>query len=197
VLDEYELPTRLQNSHNFSERQLLVPDATEHKCADNCIDRTVWNRQVVRSSASQLDLHPKSRAFFLEILAHKMIGFYTDPLNAFSKKISKVRARARPNLEDSSREIGKQLSFVLLNKSLVFLIEMGKSPCERALAPSIRSGEASRGANFFLVHGPSPGIQLHCSLQFSDEARPIAGATGEYMRDERSQQVSKQPVCLS
>src|SRR5215469_5129057 len=124
---------------------------------------------MVRSSTSQLDLHSKSRSFFLEILAHKRIGFYADPANAFSRKISKVRTRTRSNLQDSPREIGKQLSFVLLYKSFVFLIEMGKRPCKRALAPRTGSGDANRGgiSSLFMVLYRHPAASQFRAVEHS------------------------------
>src|SRR5262249_5283456 len=145
----------LQNSQYFLERPLLIWHATEYKSADDCVGAAVRNGQVVRSPASQLDLHSQAGRLFFEISVHKGIGLDANPLNAIFGKILEVGACAWSNLQHGTRKSLKELALVARHKPLIFGIQMGQSPCKSALPPRGHSCK-SDGESALIGHRPSP-----------------------------------------
>ena len=160
VLNKDELPPGLQDSQYLLDGASLICHATEHKSADDGIDRAIWNRQAICGSIAQLDLQSKSMRLFFEILEHKKIGLNANPLNAIFRKVLKIGTSTWSNLQDIAGKVSKELSFAARHKLLVFGIQMSKRPRKRPLAPRTHSSRDYRSRPFLIVQGSSrlPGV---------------------------------------
>ena len=102
MLEEEQLPARLEHAMDFGEHASLVGHGAEDKRRDDGVERGVLEWKFLGRGPYDVSLHGRARELPLESPCHRLLGLDEDDLLDTTVEVGKVRAGAAADLEHPS-----------------------------------------------------------------------------------------------